>query len=210
MIRSLRDCYLYGILDLGYVDRHDALSTARRMVTGGVDILQLRAKKLNSLEIESLAREILPITREAEIPFIVNDHPEIAGRVGAEGTHIGQDDGSLDQARATAKGFVGRSTHSLAQARAALAEGADYIGFGPLFATPTKPDYTPIGLADLHQVHREVDLPIFCIGGIKREHLPTLVSHGLRRAVVVSGILQAADIEGYIASCREHLLAARA
>jgi thiamine-phosphate pyrophosphorylase len=84
-------------------------------------------------------------------------------------------------------------------------QSPDYIGFGPLFATPTKPDYTPIGTADIQAVHASVPLPIYCIGGIKRENLPAVLKCGARRVVIVSGILQAPDIHAYCRECVELL-----
>ena len=103
--------------------------------------------------------------------------------------------------------LVGRSTHSLAQADVAAADPrTDNIGFGPLFATPTKPTYTPIGTAEIREIQaRHPDLPIFCIGGIKKEHLPALVAIGAKRAVIVSGILQAPDIAAYVRAARSLL-----
>ena len=198
-MRSLSDCRLYGILDLGYVAHADAIPTAERMIRGGIDAIQIRAKKIGPEEIEPLTLSILTLTRAAGVPLIINDYPEIAARSGAEGLHIGQDDGDIETARATCPDqLVGRSTHSRDQALAAAAEGADYIGFGPLFATPTKPDYTPIGIEDIRWVHENIDIPIFCIGGIKLGNFESIVDAGAKRVVIVSGILQANDIEGYI------------
>jgi thiamine-phosphate pyrophosphorylase len=197
---TLAGCRLYGILDLGYVAAADALPVAREMMAGGVDILQLRAKRLAPAAILGLLEELRPLASAARVPLIVNDFPTLAAA--ADGVHIGQDDGPVASARAAAGPgkLVGRSTHSLAQARAARAEGADYLGFGPLFATPTKPDYPAIGLEDIGQVHAEVpDRPIFCIGGIKLENLPEVIAAGARRVVIVSGILQAADVAAYAA-----------
>ncbi|MCB1078049.1 MAG: thiamine phosphate synthase, partial [Verrucomicrobiae bacterium] len=152
-------------------------------------------------QVAEMAAEILPLTREAGVPFIVNDHPEVAASVGADGVHVGQDDLPMREVRAIVGDamLVGRSTHSLEQARVAAAEPADYIGFGPLFATPTKPDYVPIGTSEIAAVHREhPNLPIFCIGGIKRENVRDLLTCGARRVVIVSGILHAADVTGYV------------
>lgn len=199
-MKSLADCRLYGILDLGYVAASDAVDMARRMVAGGVDILQLRAKHSLAADIVALAQAVRPITADARVPLIINDHPFLVERAGADGAHIGQDDGPLPAARAKAGpgAIVGRSTHSIEQALAARDEGADYLGFGPLFATPTKPDYAPIGLDDIARVHAEItDRPIFCIGGIKLENLPLIIAAGARRVVIVSGILQAADVTAY-------------
>jgi thiamine-phosphate pyrophosphorylase len=105
--------------------------------------------------------------------------------------------------------IIGKSTHSIAQALAAQKEGPDYIGFGPLFATPTKPDYVPIGLAEVRAVQSLVTLPVFCIGGIKRENLPEIITAGARRVVIVSGILQALDPQAYCLECRRILESAR-
>jgi thiamine-phosphate pyrophosphorylase len=130
---------------------------------------------------------------------------------GAAGAHVGQDDLSLADARKFAgdQAIIGKSTHSLAQAVAAQREGADYIGFGPLFATPTKPDYTPIGLDEIRAVHQLVSLPIFCIGGIKRENLPEVLAAGAQRVVIVSGILLAEDPEAYSRDCSRMLSSVR-
>ncbi|MFM8365178.1 MAG: thiamine phosphate synthase [Verrucomicrobiota bacterium] len=194
---------LYGILDLGYVESERCVETAEAMLAGGVGILQLRAKNLASADILSLALKISPLCRAAGVPFVINDHPELIEPSGADGVHVGQDDISVAEARrlAGAGKLVGLSTHSPAQAKAAIDQRPDYIGFGPLFATPTKPDYQPIGTADIAEVHREVTLPIFCIGGIKRENLSSVLATGARRVVIVSGILQAPDIATYCRDC---------
>lgn len=201
---------LYGIVDLGYVAATDAPRVLREMLSGGVDLVQLRAKTQSLSEIAKLGRELHLLTADAGVPFVINDHPEIARDLGAEGVHVGQDDISVIRARSIAgeQCFVGRSTHSLAQANAAVGEGADYIGFGPLFATPTKPDYKPVGLADIHAVHTQVHLPIFCIGGIKLENLAQVIAAGARRVVIVSGLLQAPDIAKYARAAKQ-LLATR-
>src|SRR5262249_2105652 len=93
--------------------------------------------------------------------------------------------------------LVGKSTHSLEQARAAQREGTDYIGFGPIFATPTKPDYAPIGLENIGRVHAEVNLPIFCIGGINIDNLQSVIDAGAKRVVMVSGLLKAHNTVDY-------------
>ncbi len=185
----------------------DAPRVAAGMIAGGVDILQLRAKEREVEEITQLARELQRVAAAANVPLIINDHPEIAREVGAAGVHVGQDDLSISEVRSIVapRTFVGRSTHSLAQARAAAAEGADYIGFGPLFATPTKPNYVPIGLGKIKAAHDAVTLPIFCIGGIKLENLAEVIAVGARRVVIVSGLLQASDVAEYARAARRLL-----
>jgi thiamine-phosphate pyrophosphorylase len=201
-VKTLADCRLYGILDLGYVSAGDAASLTTKMLEGGVQILQLRAKKLSSDEIRALADTVLPVCREFQVPFLLNDHPDLVPLTGADGVHVGQDDLAVARVREIVgpDAIIGLSTHSLEQAQAAA--GVDYIGFGPLFATPTKPDYVPVGVDHVRAVHEQVRVPVFCIGGIKRENLPEVLAAGATRVVIVSGILQAADISGYCSECR--------
>jgi thiamine-phosphate pyrophosphorylase len=207
---ALQGARLYGILDLGYVSEEDALAVARKMLEGGVQLLQLRAKGRSPQEIRPIARDLSRFCSVHQVPFILNDHPELVPETGADGAHVGQDDVSVAEARTLAgeHAIVGKSTHSLAQALAAGKEGPDYIGFGPLFATPTKPDYPPIGLNEIMQAHRLVSLPVFCIGGIKRENLPEVLAAGARRVVIVSGILKAPDPQAYCKACRDLLASA--
>lgn len=175
----------------------------RAMLRGGVDIVQLRAKGWAADRILELARELHPVSAAGGIPFIINDHPSLCAEAGVEGAHVGQDDLTVAEARSLAGPgkIIGLSTHSPAQAEAAIAAAPDYIGFGPLFATQTKPDYIPIGMEDIAAVHRRVPLPIFCIGGIKRENLPGVIAAGARRVVIVSGILCADNPEAYASDC---------
>jgi len=207
-MRPLHDCRLYGIIDLGYVERRDAARIMEQMIEGGVDLIQLRGKNKSIDELVDLAAELHELTAKSSTPLIVNDHPEIAGRVSVEGVHVGQDDHSIEIVRQKAHHeiLVGKSTHSLEQARAAQREGADYIGFGPIFATPTKPDYAPIGLEDISYVHAEVNLPIFCIGGINVDNLQSVIDAGAKRVVMVSGLLKAHNIVDY-ARCATDMLA---
>jgi thiamine-phosphate pyrophosphorylase len=205
---NLRDARLYGIIDLGYVEESNAVRAAEAMIKGGVDLIQLRGKKQSIDELVDLAGKLHELTSRSSTPLIVNDHAEIARRVPVEGVHVGQDDDSIELARRKAGRavVVGKSTHSLEQARAAQREGADYIGFGPIFATPTKPNYAPIGLSDIKRVHEEVSLPIFCIGGIKIDNLEQVISAGARRVAIVSGLLKAPDIAGYAREANRLLL----
>ncbi len=196
----LSQARLYGILDLGYVQPGRAVETAQSMIEGGIDVIQLRAKDLSPREIEKLAVRVHAITRPARVPLVINDHPAVATAAEAEGVHLGQDDMALADARKCVPPgcFIGVSTHSREQARAAAHQGADYIGFGPLFSTPTKPDYPAIGLEDIRWIRENISLPAFCIGGIKRENVQRVIDAGATRVVIVSGILAAADIPDYI------------
>jgi thiamine-phosphate pyrophosphorylase len=203
-LRNLSDCRLYGILDIGYVGIDDAERVTKSMIDGDVDLIQLRAKEHSVEEIVDLAGKLHEVTSAAGVPLIVNDHAEVAAKVLVEGVHLGQDDDSLAHARKKAGRdvLVGKSTHSLEQAVEAEREGADYVGFGPIFATPTKPDYQPIGLTGIKRVHNEITVPTFCIGGIKIDNLGQVVAAGARRIAIVSGLLKAPDIAKYARACK--------
>jgi thiamine-phosphate pyrophosphorylase len=205
---NLSECRLYGILDLSYIDDADTVAVAEAMIKGGVDLIQLRGKERTINELVDLAAELHELTVRSSTPLIVNDHAEIAKKVRVEGVHVGQEDDSIEVVRQKAgrELLVGKSTHSLKQALAAQREGADYIGFGPIFATPTKPDYAPIGLSDIKRVHTEVSLPIFCIGGLNIDNLQSVIDAGAKRVVMVSALLKAHSIVDY-ARCGTDMLA---
>ena len=204
-MRSLADALLYAIIDLGYVSAENAPAILQKLIAGEIDIVQLRGKNRSLDELSALAEKLL--TTSANIPLIANDHAEIARRVEVQGVHVGQDDATIEKVRAQIKRpiIVGKSTHSIEQAVAAEREGADYIGFGPIFSTPTKPDYSPIGLAQIRKVHERVSIPIFCIGGIKSENLTQAIAAGAKRVVIVSGLLQAHNIAEYARACKKLL-----
>ena len=203
-IKLVADCRLYGILDTGYVSAESMAAMASSLIHGGVDIIQLRAKKKSREEIRTIALELVPICRKAGIPFILNDHPDLVPETGADGAHVGQDDLSVAEARKLAgpRALIGKSTHSLDQAMAAVAESPDYIGFGPLFATATKPDYSPIGTEQIREVYRVIPFPVFCIGGINLSNLAAVLACGAERVVIVSDLLRAEDPTARTTACR--------
>lgn len=205
---ALSECRLYGIIDLGYVEARDTARIAAQMIEGGIDLIQLRGKNKSIEELVKLSKELHELTAESATPLIVNDYAEVASSTPVEGVHVGQDDDPIGIVRQKIARdiLVGKSTHSLEQALDAQSEGADYIGFGPIFATPTKPDYAPIGLEDISRVHAEVNLPIFCIGGINIDNLQSVIDAGAKRVVMVSALLKAHNIVDY-ARCATDMLA---
>lgn len=200
---ALHRARLYGIIDFGYTRAERALSDAASMIEGGVGIIQLRAKKETPAALLPVATELARLCRGRGVPFIINDHPRLAIDCMADGVHVGQDDLSVTEVRRLIGPgkIIGLSTHSPAQARAAVDQQPDYIGFGPLFATPTKADYQPVGTGDIAAVYASAPFPVFCIGGIKRENLAGVLAAGACRVVIVSGILQAPDIASYCREC---------
>jgi thiamine-phosphate pyrophosphorylase len=192
-MNALEHCFLYGFIDLTYVRPEEVPTVTQQLVRGGVDVLQLRAKQAAKEEIARLATLILPITRPASVPLIINDHPDLLQTVDAEGCHVGQDDYSVEEARRLAGRpvLVGKSTHTLEQALAAEKAGADYIGFGPIFGTQTKPGAEPVGLSGLKRLHNTVHIPIYCIGGINYDNMLRVTNAGALRVAIVSDILLA-------------------
>lgn len=189
---------LYGIVDFGYVAEGDVARVTAGLLAGGADLIQLRAKGVELGAVRGAGEVILPLCRAAGVPFILNDYAEMAVELGADGVHIGQEDGALAEVRQkVGEGmFIGRSTHGFLQASEALVDGADYIGFGPLYPTPTKAGRPAIGLGEISRMEAEVGvhLAAFCIGGIKPENLGEVIAAGGRRCVIVSHLLRALDI----------------
>jgi len=203
-MKPVSDCRLYGIIDTGYVPAEKLSPMTELLIQGGIDILQLRAKKQSRDEIRIMARKLAPICQHAGIAFILNDYPDLVAETGADGAHVGQDDMSVSEARRLAgkEAIIGKSTHSLEQARASVEEIPDYIGFGPLFATATKPDYTPIGMEQIFHVRHSVPYPVFCIGGITLTNLPKVIQSGADRVVIVSDLLTSADPLASASACK--------
>lgn len=189
----------YAILDLAYLGSLDPVRVVREMTAGGVDLIQLRGKKASQKELAELAEKISAPIADGNALFILNDYPTLAAEIGCDGVHIGQDDGNVSWAccQLASDQIVGKSTHSLQQAIDTAADEPDYIAIGPIFATPTKPDYVPVGLELIGQVKTVVKLPQFCIGGVNLDTLPQVLAAGATRVVMVSAILQSGDISGY-------------
>ena len=166
-------------------------------MTAGVDVIQLRDKRLNDRQLLARARQLREITRAAGVLFIMNDRADLAVIAGADGVHVGQDELSVQEARAIvgARSIVGVSTHSLAQAKQAAADGADYIGVGPTFASTTKRfESTQLtGLDLLRAAADEIRLPAFAIGGIDATNLADVVAAGFSRVAVSGAIIAAAE-----------------
>lgn len=194
---SSSDWRLYVILDPKAARGRNLAILAEAAIRGGADVLQLRDKSGAKSVIQNNAQEILHVSRKAQIPLIINDHADVAGAVGADGVHLGQEDGLIVEARKQvgSQAIIGRSTHSLKQALQAQEEGADYIGFGPIFPTPTKPDYGSIGLKAIQAVHDQVSLPIVCIGGIDAQNIEQVMRAQGRCVAVVRAVCSAEDPE---------------
>lgn len=174
---------------------------ARAAVKAGVKIIQLRMKHVSREEIIEEARKLREITRGTDTAFIVNDDPEIAALVEADGVHVGQGDMSPSEVRRMYPSLkiVGLSTHNLEQVKASLSEPIDYIGVGPVYATPTKdiPDLT-LGPDTAAEMIRSSKVPAVAIGGLDLETVKPVLEKGAKNFAVVRAVCKSTDPYGEI------------
>jgi thiamine-phosphate pyrophosphorylase len=192
--------------------RPDLSARVKAAVCGGVDIVQLREKHTRGDRILSLAEELREICACGGALFTVNDDVELAHLSGAAGIHLGQEDEPPARAREVLgpDTIVGRSAGTVEEAIAALREGADYLGVGTVFATPTKPDASASGLTLVQAVAREnLAIPWFAIGGITLDTAPEVAAAGAKGFAVVRAVLDAEDPEAAARELRSLLPAPR-
>jgi thiamine-phosphate pyrophosphorylase len=187
---------LYGIIDLGIVEEQEIERVVLAFLRGKVCAIQLRAKEKSARAIFEVATLIKQLIK-GRVPFIINDRIDMVMVVDADGVHLGQEDIPPDRARRVlGQKIIGVSTHTLSEALSALKDGADYIGFGPIFPTRTKRYHgDPRGLHRLKEVVQKVPLPIVAIGGITLENAKDVIRTGVSAIAAISAILQRKDIE---------------
>ncbi len=184
------------VLISGKIAARSVNETARLVIDGGADVIQLREKTISDDELISLAGEIRDITAKRGTLLIINDRVRVAGEVNADGVHLGQHDMSITEAREIIgnEKIIGVSTHNIIQARQAQEDGADYIAIGPVYPTTTK-DYEPsIGLEVIQEISREINIPFLAIGAITLENLDEVLKAGASRVAVCSAIIGSDDI----------------
>lgn len=186
---------VYCIVDIAACADRKPTDVALAALQGGADVIQLRHKKGTLEDVVSLGKQINDLCLDYDVPFIINDFVDAVNRVGAAGLHLGQDDLPIAAARNILgpDRLIGKSTHSIDQAREAQSESVDYIGVGPVFATPTKPDYQQVGLELVESVNKEIGIPFVCIGGIDVNRAPVVLRAGGRCVAVVRAICAASD-----------------
>jgi thiamine-phosphate pyrophosphorylase len=191
LIERLRAARLYVVSsDAEPADQASILCTA---IDGGADVVQLRNKQASPADLFEAAVRVRDHARAHAAIFIVNDHLELAIDAGADGVHLGQEDLGVAEARQRWGGIVGRSTHSLEQALTAQADGADYLGVGPVFATPTKPGRPAVGVGLVALVAPALEVPWFAIGGLDGGNIDAVLTAGARRVAVVRAVCAAVD-----------------
>ncbi|MCK4858969.1 MAG: thiamine phosphate synthase [Candidatus Omnitrophica bacterium] len=168
------------------------LRFAQDIIEAGADVVQLRTEKKTDKEFLSIASKIKEWTHKAGISFIVNNRPDIALAVDAEGVHLGQNDLPIDCVRKIiSQKIVGKSAHNIIEAIEAEREGADYIGIGPVFPSSTKPNLFPTGLSLIQEVKEKTALPFTAIGGINLSNIKEVIKAGAKSVAVCSAIKEA-------------------
>lgn len=192
-----RGMLLYAVTDSAWLHGRTLASCVREALAGGATFVQLREKHMTTDELVKEARTILPICREARVPFLIDDDVEAARLVGADGVHVGQSDTACAEARRILgpDAIVGVSAQTVEQAVAAEQAGADYLGVGALIPTPTKPDAVDVTPEELARICRAVKIPVVGIGGLHLSTVDILDGTGAAGAAVVSAIFAAENIE---------------
>ncbi len=188
--------YLITDAELGRGRSHRQIVAAA--IYGGVTVVQYREKNASTRRMVEEALELRQLCCSYNVPFIVNDRLDVALAVDADGVHVGQDDMPAALARKLIGPgkILGVSVENVTQARAALADGADYVGASPIFATPTKPDApAPMGVEGLQELARVCTVPIVAIGGLNASNAAGILRAGAAGLAVVSAIVSADDVE---------------
>jgi thiamine-phosphate pyrophosphorylase len=200
------DTRLYVLVD-GRGSDEELASLIESIIAAGADAIQLRDKTLTDRVLLRRARVARQATSQTGALLIINDRPDLAALSRADGVHIGQDDLSVKDARTVVgpSALVGVSTHTIEQARAAVLDGADYLGCGPTFATPTKKFEQLAGPELLAQVAAEIRLPAFAIGGINMSNLAQVMAAGFSKVAASSAVTAADDPAAAAGQLRKHL-----
>ncbi|GAF66267.1 thiamine phosphate pyrophosphorylase [Bacillus sp. TS-2] len=201
----MKNFRLYAITGEEFHPERDLIDVMEQAILGGVDIIQLRDKTSSKMVVLEKAKRLKALTDQYHIPLIINDHIDIALAVDASGVHVGQDDLPLEEVRKIIgkNKIIGVSTHQLAEAKKAEADGADYIGVGPIFATKSKVDVVdPVTTTYISEVVSEISIPFVAIGGIKLHNVQQVIEAGATRVCMISEIVGASDVKGV---CQEFI-----
>ena len=190
------DLRLYLVTDRALGRGRSLVDLVRRAVEGGVTIVQLREKQAGTREFIGLAEELQDLLAPLRVPLVINDRIDVALAVGAAGVHVGQSDMPVAMARRLLgeRGLLGVSVSNIEEVVRAEADGADYLGVSPIYATPTKTDtVTPVGFVGLSSLRAATRLPLVAIGGLHADNVIPVIKHGADGVAVVSAIMAADD-----------------
>ncbi len=188
---------LYAVTDRTWLNGESLYEQVEKAIKGGATVVQLREKNLDEESLLSEALEIQALCKKYKIPFIINDHVEIAKKINADGVHVGQSDGKAENIRAMLgnEKILGVSAQTVEQALLAEKAGADYLGVGAVFPTGSKPDADDVSFDTLKEICSAVSIPVVAIGGISAKNAEMLKNSGISGIAVISAIFAAEDIE---------------
>lgn len=187
---------LYAVTDRSWLKPGETLvEVVETLLKAGVTCVQLREKEAEDALILQEAQELKALCHRYGVPFLVNDRPDLAQAVGADGVHVGQEDTGLTEARNLLgpNALLGGSAHTVEEALAAQAAGADYLGCGAVFGSGTKHNVSQMPLETLTAICQAVDIPVVAIGGVSLDNLPLLAGTGIAGVAVISGLFAAED-----------------
>lgn len=187
---------LYAVTDRSWLKPGETLAeVVETLLKAGVTCVQLREKEAEDALILQEAQELKALCHRYGVPFLVNDRPDLAQAVGADGVHVGQEDTGLTEARNLLgpNALLGGSAHTVEEALAAQAAGADYLGCGAVFGSGTKHNVSQMPLETLTAICQAVDIPVVAIGGVSLDNLPLLADTGIAGVAVISGLFAADD-----------------
>lgn len=194
---SKDDLLLYAITDRGSLDKKEFFEKIEEALQGGVTILQLREKELDEDSFTDEAIEVKALCRKYGVPLIINDNVDVALKSGADGVHVGIEDMPIDEIRRKAPDsfIIGATCKTVEQAQSAERLGADYMGVGAVFPSPTKKNAVRITREQLKEICSSVSIPAVAIGGITLENVGELQGGGMSGIAVVSAVFSADDIQ---------------
>lgn len=198
---------LYVIADRRICGYRDIEEVVGQAIEGGAQMIQYRDKDSGDADFLSIASKLKAVCKERGVPFIVNDRADIAREVNADGVHLGQKDLSIDEAKKILGSdvIIGKSASTIDQAKKAEKEGADYLGIGPIFDTPSKEIGQPIGLDIVPEASESLKIPFYLIGGITKDNLNQVLEAGGRRIAVISAVVLPDDVKSATAGLLKKL-----
>lgn len=198
---------LYAVTDSAWLEGRTLSECVQQALEGGATFMQLREKDVDTARMIELSNTLLPLCRNAGVPFVINDDVEAALVVGADGVHVGQDDMACAKARQLLgpDAIVGVSAQTVAQALEAQAAGASYLGVGAVIPTPTKPDAVDVTREELMAIVDAVDIPVVAIGGLNASTVDAMAGTGIDGVAVVSAIFAAQDIVASTRSLKDQV-----
>ncbi len=203
-----RNClFLYAITDSGCIGQRDFYEEVEKALQGGVTILQFREKNLSTEQLTEKARKLKDICRKYNVPLIINDNVQAAIDSGADGVHVGADDMDVSAVRTiTGSDFIiGATAKTPEQAKNAQIQGADYLGCGALFTSPTKHNTRPMSIETLKEITSLVQIPVVAIGGLTYDNIDIVRGSGIAGAAVISAVFAAQDVKSAAEKLRAKL-----